>query len=940
MRKSLLVSQCIMLFIICALSVTAQVSFTSSDSHFNGQSKSTFIPKVFTDLNGDFRDDVMMVNDRNVYKYTYSQQSDSLYLDGEFTQGSNQPWAQGALDLDNDGIAEMFTSGFYDGVYIYKENANTYNLSQQLNSEIFAQAYSLADIDNDGNIDLFLCNDDGLSSIYLNDGNGVLVDRSNIIDMSTDPISDNSGNYGSVWSDIDGDNDLDLYIAKCRLGVLDASDMRRVNALFVNNGDGTFTEAAAERNIAVGAQSWAADFGDFNRDGAMDLFLVNHDDGNQVFINDGNGFFTEDVAFRDLVPNNGDGYQAMVADLDNNGWEDLIVAGSTPIIYYNDGGTFTAVIGVASELTQMQSAAYGDINEDGFIDFYAGANGLAGTSPQVDRIFTNQGNTNHYFTLSLQGTVSNRQAIGTLVKLYNSDGVQCRQHKAGTSYSIQNTANQHFGLNQSTEIDSIVITWPSGMTETYTDVNADTHYLAIEGSCIDRLPEISTVAEPTLCEIDPTQTIEITSDLSTVTWNTGETGAQVTISEIGLYQVSTEGDCAVPSNILSIHGSPVLAEPMLNINNDVTLCSGDFFTVQVTNYDEAEWLDGVNTQAQIIDESTVIQATIESVCETITSQQFNVEIVDPLVVSDISVEEQQGPIILDSGIQETTWYGDAAGTQVLGTGQTLEVNAEEDVTYYYQAAPEIMAPSLEVGADIAASAVQPNTFGSNGLLYINPKRDLVVKSVDVQVDMPGRRIITLLSSAGDLVGSQEVNLTELGVQTIELNFNLVKDENYRISTDTETNMAEFGTEHPQFGYHFNPEYPMVFDSWITFTSSSFPSIYFFFYNWQIEQVHNPCLSNIAGYDVTIMTSSTDDITVDESTLQAIPNPASDDIQFVIDQEIQRGAQLSIFNLMGKMVFSAEDYDQSGVTIQRWPSGQYLVQLSTPDKIYTTRFQKD
>ena len=923
----------------------SQVDFVGSESYFNNQSKPSFIPKVFTDLNGDFRDDVMLVDGKSVYKYVYSQQSDSLYLDDTYLQGSSESWAQGAMDLDNDGVPEMFYSGFYDGVFIYKENAESYNLSQQLNSNIFAQAFSIADINNDGNIDLFLCNDDGLSSIFINDGTGVLVDQSSLIDMRTNPASDNSGNYGSIWTDIDGDNDLDLYIAKCRLGITSITDMRRVNALFINNGDGTFTEEAAERNVASGFQSWAADYGDFNRDGSLDLFVVNHDAPNQLFYNDGNGVFTEDLAFRDLVSDNGLGYQAMVVDIDNNGWEDIVVAGGPEIIYYNEGGIFSAITGSATTLIEMATAAYGDINEDGFIDFYTGANGLGGFSNTVDRIFANQGNSNHYFTLSLQGTVSNRQGIGAIVKLYNSDGAQMRQHKAGTSYSIQNTANQHFGLGQNTAIDSIVINWPSGIVDVYTDINADSHLLAIEGNCINLLPELTTQEDPTLCDGVTGESIEITSSVATVNWNTGDSGASLTTTESGLYQVTTADNCQVPSNVLKIHGTPVLEDPMLNIEGDVILCSGDFFTAQVLNYDEVIWQNGITSQAQIIAESTTLQASVASICETVESNLFNVAFVDTLVLENISVEEEQGDIILDSGLDsgltQTIWYEDALGTQSIGTGQTLQVNSLVDVTYYYQSVPDILPPTAQVGFSFEESDIQPNNFGQNGFLFLNAQRDLTIKSVDVQVDEPGKRIITLiLSSTGTVIDSKEVTLNDLGRQTIELDFDLEQGENYRISTDTDSNQAEFGVDHPHFGYHFNPDFPIHHDSWITFTNSSFPSIYFYFYDIQIEQQHSMCLSDIASYEVNVVLSDTDDISPNDTSLLAIPNPATENISFEIDQIIESNATLSIFNLMGKRVHHNTKYNGSSLSINNWPSGQYLVQLTTEGRVYTTRFNKD
>jgi hypothetical protein len=94
---------------------------------------------------------------------------------------------------------------------------------------------------------VFACHDDAAGRIWGNDGSGALQESNNWIDLATVPASDNSGNYGSVWSDIDNDGDLDLYIAKCRQGVNDPSDPRRINALYINDGAGNYTEAAAAR---------------------------------------------------------------------------------------------------------------------------------------------------------------------------------------------------------------------------------------------------------------------------------------------------------------------------------------------------------------------------------------------------------------------------------------------------------------------------------------------------------------------------------------------------------------------------------------------------------------------------------------------------------------------------------------------------------------------
>ena len=118
-------------------------------------------------------------------------------------------------------------------------------------------------MDEDGFLDAFICDDNAESKIYMNNQDGTFRFQ-DMIDFNTVPASDNSGNYGSVWSDFDSDGDIDLYIAKCRQGVEVPTDPRRVNALYVNDGNNHFTEMAAEYGLADGGQSWTADFGDLD----------------------------------------------------------------------------------------------------------------------------------------------------------------------------------------------------------------------------------------------------------------------------------------------------------------------------------------------------------------------------------------------------------------------------------------------------------------------------------------------------------------------------------------------------------------------------------------------------------------------------------------------------------------------------------------------------
>ena len=114
------------------------------------------------------------------------------------------------------------SGGAYDNLRIVSCEPTSRNPCNQVtlpNSNIFLQGVNFIDIDNDGWSDVFACHDDAESRAYLNDQQGNFSFDPNLISTETVPISDNSGNYASIWTDYDNDGDIDLYISKCRLGV-------------------------------------------------------------------------------------------------------------------------------------------------------------------------------------------------------------------------------------------------------------------------------------------------------------------------------------------------------------------------------------------------------------------------------------------------------------------------------------------------------------------------------------------------------------------------------------------------------------------------------------------------------------------------------------------------------------------------------------------------
>lgn len=453
--------------------------FTDGSSRLNDPNVTSGVAIGVEDMNADGLDDIVRLHDTSDLSIEY-QQADGSYQRLAFGPTSGQAWGMAIGDVDENGYPDIFMGGAFDGLKVLRanEDGTDFDLGFLGGPDIFVQCVNFADIDNNGTLDLFVCNDEGVSSPYSNDGTGELTYDLGLINAESTIPSDNSGNYGTVWMDYDNDGDLDLYIAKCRLGINDPLDGRRLNLLFQNQGDGTYVDVAEAANIRPLAQSWSIDFGDIDNDGDLDAFLITHSQQSDLYENLGPG--PELGTFADITPDSGmglslnglgQGIQAHFEDFDNDTFVDLLVTGRSGEhrLFMNNGDkTFTAAEDpFPTDGLGIQSAAVGDLDSDGFPDIVAGfATGYNGPSNNPDRLFINPGNDNNWINVKLHGTDSNMSAVGARVEITGEWGTQIREVRAGESYGINNSSTRHFGIGQATEIESITVRWPSGHVDT------------------------------------------------------------------------------------------------------------------------------------------------------------------------------------------------------------------------------------------------------------------------------------------------------------------------------------------------------------------------------------------------------------------------------------------------------------------------------------------
>ncbi len=304
-------------------------------------------------------------------------------------------------DYDNDGDLDIVAVGTYQPHALFRNNGDgtfTNTADEAGIADPRGGWGSLfADYDNDGYSDLYITRGGwsgaAENTLYHNNGDGTFTDVTH-----TAGVADPQSSFCAAWADYDNDGYLDLYIADGVIG--DGA----ANVLYRNNGDGTFTNTAETAGVADTGNSLGTAWGDYDKDGHIDLHVINYGQSNVLYRNNGDGTFT------DVTPTTGmnlpvtDAFVTFFLDVDNDADLDIFISnsgsfqafiagqitGSAPhdgdrqVLYRNNGdGTFTDVTresGLYHAYGAM-GANFGDINSDGYLDIY-----LATGAPQMGRL--------------------------------------------------------------------------------------------------------------------------------------------------------------------------------------------------------------------------------------------------------------------------------------------------------------------------------------------------------------------------------------------------------------------------------------------------------------------------------------------------------------------------------------------------------------------------
>ncbi len=489
---------------------------------------------AFIDYDNDGYQDIILINGEDFHGHAhagpttlklYHNNHDGTFTDVTRRSGLSLPmfgFGVAVADYDNDGFDDLFISALGQS-HLFHNNGNgtftdvTKSAGMSGPNE-FSTSAAWVDYDRDGKLDLVVanyvqwseqgdlyCTIDGAHKSYCtpesykgtsvrlwhNLGSGRFEDATQKAGLS----DSTSKSLGITVLDVNGDGWPDILIA----------NDTQPNKLYVNKKNGTFEERGVAAGIGfsedgVARAGMGTDAADYDRSGHASVLISNF--ANQMvslYHNEGNGLFVDEapqseVGRATLVTL---GFGCFFFDFDNDGWPDIFVAdghieneiervqkrvsyAEPPHLFRNlGGGKFTEVTaGMGKSFAApkvARSAAYGDIDNDGFPDL------LLTTNAGPAYLFHNEGGTNHSLRIKLVGTKSNRDGIGAVVRLSDK---QWKMLRSGSSYLSQSELVLTFGLGSQTKVDGIEVQWPSGQTDRLSNVNAGQTITIQEGKGI------------------------------------------------------------------------------------------------------------------------------------------------------------------------------------------------------------------------------------------------------------------------------------------------------------------------------------------------------------------------------------------------------------------------------------------------------------------------
>ncbi len=897
--------------VLFAGAVNAQ-TFTNSTNLLSSSYNSGGCTGVM-DMNNDGLDDIIILDQSTDLKIAYQNANGTFTVSSFGTVSGDAQWGMCVGDVDNDGHKDVMCGGYYDNVHIVNINGpGDYEQIEHSWANVFAQAMNFADINDDGWLDGFVCHDDGHSAILQNDGTGLMTNGTALMDLTFYPEingNDNSGNYGTTWSDFDRDGDIDLFIAKCRQFINDPYDPRRTNILMVNDGNNNYTEQAMERGLVNLQQSWTSDFADMDNDGDFDVLLTTHSNTIELYENDGAGYFTN-VTAGSGVEFAGFYLQAKMVDFDNDGWQDIVHSGGNEGFFHNNGDfTFTKANNLPFDNSDvLHSFGIGDLNNDGWLDLYAsyGDGYVDPDNGNDDQLFLNDGGTNNYVVFDLEGTISNKDASGALIEIHGSWGVQIREVRNGESYGISNTTKCHFGLGTATSIDYAIIYWPAGGIQVIENPAINTFHEVIEGPCTPPTASIQANGPTDMC-IGQDVTLSIVNAGTNHIWSNGQESSSITVSTPGIYSliVWDESGCGAFSNQIPVN---IVTDevPTITVSGDLEFCAGTTVQLIASSGTSYLWSNGAETQAISVDAAGDYSVLVTGVCQQLNSAPIAVTVyttpVNP-TTENVNISSGNTATFTVTNGNTVNWYDSANGITPIYTGSSFTTPALTQTTSYWVEDALTYGGDQGEGGKLTKSDAGVYQQSTNYYLLFDAATDVYLNTVKVFASGEADRSIEVIDSNGNQVASGVFTIPD-GESIVTLDFFIPAGTGYGIRANS---------NNPQLWRDKNVdvdmpyEYPYDINGLVTITQSNVAgddadNYYYFFYDWTVSTPSWDCTSG--RVEVQAIITGVEELP-GISSMSIFPNPASSFANVSIQSMIGGKMNMNLIDQTGRIVQTAQ-----------------------------------
>ena len=393
-----------------------------------------------------------------------------------------------AFDYDRDGYVDLFVGGYFQpvnlfnpntprffpesfetaqnggGVILYRNNRNGTFTDVTVKAGLKQSGWTLdlghADADNDGWDDLYVACDFGTDRFFHNKGDGTFED------LTEKAIGiDTKKGMNVDWGDYDNDGFLDIYVTN-----ITDDYMREGNFLWKNNGNLTFSDVSRETNTYDTGWGWGAKFFDYDNDGWLDLYVVNG------WVSAGKESYVPDIFTMITQPN--------VDFADARNWPAMgnksLSGYQKKRLFHNERGQLfkdeAPRHGMDSTL-DGRGVGLADFDNDGRIDLF-----VANASGEPKLYHNLSPKTNHWVQFQLQGTKSNRNAVGAQIRVTAGGKTHLSFVNGGNGFAGQSSLRVHFGLAAADKIEKAEIRWPTGDKEVFTSLAIDKLHKITEGS--------------------------------------------------------------------------------------------------------------------------------------------------------------------------------------------------------------------------------------------------------------------------------------------------------------------------------------------------------------------------------------------------------------------------------------------------------------------------